>query len=57
MSRQSDARDAAHRQKILDNENEVIAAARNSDPDDHSARTEYVREVAHDIIDRRAANN
>lgn len=57
MSRRSDARDAAHRQKILDNENEVIAAARASDPDDRSARTEYVREVAEDIVARRAANN
>lgn len=57
MSRQSDARDAEHRRKILANENEVIAAARATDPDDHSPRTEYVREVAEDIVARRAANN
>lgn len=57
MSRQSDARDAEHRRQIHANENDVIDAARATDPDDHSPRAEYVREVAEDIIARRAADN
>lgn len=57
MSHRTDALDAAHRQKIFDNENEVIAAASAADPNDRSARTEYVREVAEDIVARRAASN
>ena len=51
------ARDRAHREKVVSNENEVIAGARALDPDDVSDRANYIREVAADIVARRAANN
>lgn len=46
-----------HRAKVKRNEDEVIAAALQSDPKDKSKTAEYVREVADDIIARRAQNN
>lgn len=50
-------REAEHRRKVVANEDAVIIDALRSDPKDKSARTQYVREVAEDIIARRAASN
>jgi hypothetical protein len=49
--------DREHRAKVHANENKVIRGARTLDPDDRSDSAEYIREVAADIVARRAASN
>jgi hypothetical protein len=48
---------AARRAKVAANEDEVIQKAREWPASDTSAEAEYVREVAADIIARRAGTN